>query len=75
VPASLDGSALAVVRPYVVAHERERARQRHRRLALVLAADFGVDLDRHLVGASGVGGAVDTAFGAGVMTDVRKAAA
>ncbi|MFK4543953.1 hypothetical protein RKD29_003549 [Streptomyces tendae] len=28
-----------------------RDRQRHRRLALVLAADFGIDLDQHVVGA------------------------
>ncbi|MQY14372.1 hypothetical protein SRB5_45380 [Streptomyces sp. RB5] len=34
---------------------RAAARQlayRRRRLALVLAADFGVDLDRHVVGAA-----------------------
>ncbi|WP_342748849.1 hypothetical protein [Streptomyces phaeoluteigriseus] len=31
--------------------ERERARQTRRRVALVLAADFGVDLDLHVVGA------------------------
>ncbi|MFF9865068.1 hypothetical protein ACF1G0_06550 [Streptomyces sp. NPDC013953] len=43
----LDGSASALVRPYLVAYEQgeERTRQRQRRLALVLAADFGVDLD------------------------------
>ncbi|WP_156722745.1 hypothetical protein [Streptomyces apocyni] len=52
----LDGEETALVRPYLVEHERrqERARQRRRCLALVLAADFGVDLDRHLVGAAGV---------------------
>jgi hypothetical protein len=49
----LDGAAMAIVRPYVVAHERECARRR-RRLALVLAADFGVDLDVHLIGADAV---------------------
>jgi hypothetical protein len=43
-----------LVRPYVVADERERFRQHRRRLALVLAADFGVDLDRHVVGAEAV---------------------
>jgi hypothetical protein len=47
----LDGTASALVRPYLVAVERERGRQYRRRLALVLAADFGVDLDRHVVGA------------------------
>nr|WP_231626828.1 hypothetical protein [Streptomyces apocyni] len=44
----LDGSAVASVRPYLAACE-----QRQRRLALVLAADFGIDLDQHLVGAGG----------------------
>lgn len=48
----IDATLTAPVRPYVVAHERERARQRRRRVALVLAADFGVDLDRHLVGSA-----------------------
>ncbi|MEU3732851.1 hypothetical protein AB0E81_26085 [Streptomyces sp. NPDC033538] len=57
----LDGTASRLVRPYLTAHEhqhrheqeqeQEQNRQRHRRLALVLAADFGVDLDQHLVGA------------------------
>ncbi|MFJ5551754.1 hypothetical protein [Streptomyces sp. NPDC093225] len=42
----LDGDAAPLVRPYQRAHE-----QWQRRLALVLAADFGVDLDTHLVGA------------------------
>ncbi|MGN5379467.1 hypothetical protein ACQ4WX_25920 [Streptomyces lasalocidi] len=46
----LAGEATAPVRPYVLAVERERARQYRRRVALVLAADFGVDLDRHVVG-------------------------
>ncbi|WP_282696949.1 hypothetical protein [Streptomyces sp. CC208A] len=43
----LDGAASVLVRPYLVAEERrkERARQRQRRLVLVLAADFGIDLD------------------------------
>ncbi|MFG2127896.1 hypothetical protein ACGFNV_08855 [Streptomyces sp. NPDC048751] len=57
-PVPLDGRATAPVRPYVLAAERshrerelERARQTRRRVALVLAADFGVDLDRHVVGA------------------------
>ncbi|MFF3288738.1 hypothetical protein [Streptomyces sp. NPDC003023] len=45
---ALDGGGTVMVRPYVVADER-----RQRRLALVLAADFGVDLDVHLVGARG----------------------
>ncbi|ULR51364.1 hypothetical protein [Streptomyces deccanensis] len=46
-----DGSASPLVRPYLLAVEREQARQSRRRLALVLAADFGIDLDRHVVGA------------------------
>lgn len=37
-----------MVRPYLLADE-----QRRRRLTLVLAADFGVDLDNHLVGIQG----------------------
>ncbi|AJF67045.1 hypothetical protein [Streptomyces vietnamensis] len=43
----LDGHASALVRPYLLADEQrqERARQRQRRLAMVLAADFGIDLD------------------------------
>ncbi|MET9845677.1 hypothetical protein ACFZC6_27915 [Streptomyces ossamyceticus] len=58
----LPGEATAVVRPYVVLAERERvlecerARQRRRRVAMVLAADFGVDLDLHVVGAEAVAG-------------------
>ncbi|WP_234444107.1 hypothetical protein [Streptomyces sp. NRRL S-1868] len=50
----LDGRSSRVVRPYLTALDYERTCQRRRRLALVLAADFGVDLDRHLVGAQGV---------------------
>ncbi|MEV0638449.1 hypothetical protein AB0I77_26615 [Streptomyces sp. NPDC050619] len=46
----LDGTDSALVRPYLTAHDREAALQQHRRLALVLAADFGIDLDRHLIG-------------------------
>ncbi|MFI1731724.1 hypothetical protein ACH40E_21435 [Streptomyces acidicola] len=46
----LNGEDAALVRPYLVAFE-ERQRQRERRLALVLAADFGIDLDRHVIGA------------------------
>ncbi|MFJ9540875.1 hypothetical protein ACIRPX_26885 [Streptomyces sp. NPDC101225] len=55
--APLDGGDSALVRPYLAAHERETgeaqaaALRQRRRLALVLAADFGIDLDRHLVGA------------------------
>ncbi|MBP5862821.1 hypothetical protein QBA57_21675 [Streptomyces scabiei] len=48
--APIDGSASALVRPYLVAHDEEAALRQYRRLALVLAADFGVDLDQHLVG-------------------------
>ncbi|MGW7283233.1 hypothetical protein ACWGIV_34215 [Streptomyces sp. NPDC054844] len=49
----LDGADSRLVRPYLAAHEREREQDRrgHRRLALVLAADFGIDLDQHVVGA------------------------
>ncbi|UUU22932.1 hypothetical protein [Streptomyces sp. DSM 40750] len=50
----LDGAVSPLVRPYLVAAEREQARQSRRRLALVLAADFGIDLDCHVVGADGV---------------------
>ncbi|WP_328288295.1 hypothetical protein [Streptomyces blattellae] len=49
----LRGEQTALVRPYVVAAERarERLRGRRRLLTAVLAADFGIDLDRHVVGA------------------------
>ncbi|MFF7770750.1 hypothetical protein ACFZC7_30105 [Streptomyces massasporeus] len=47
----LDGAASSLVRPYLAAHEQETALQQRRRLALVLAADFGIDLDQHLIGA------------------------
>lgn len=47
----LDGAATVMVRPYVVQSEGEQARQSRRRLALVLAADFGIDLDDHVIGA------------------------
>ncbi|MFD4260000.1 hypothetical protein ACFWR9_20865 [Streptomyces sp. NPDC058534] len=47
----LDGTASRLVRPYLTAHDQEQDRRRHRRLALVLAADFGIDLDQHVVGA------------------------
>ncbi|MEV0638460.1 hypothetical protein AB0I77_26670 [Streptomyces sp. NPDC050619] len=53
-PTDLDGTDSALVRPYLTAHDREAALQQHRRLALVLAADFGIDLDRHLIGAEEV---------------------
>jgi hypothetical protein len=46
----LNGEEVALVRPYLVAFE-ERQRQRERRLALVLAADFGIDLDQYVIGA------------------------
>ncbi|WP_405880704.1 hypothetical protein OG762_20210 [Streptomyces sp. NBC_01136] len=49
-----DATDSALVRPYLAAHEREAALQQRRRLALVLAADFGFDLDRHLIGAQEV---------------------
>ena len=49
----LDGRATAPIRPYVLAAEREQEREcaRRRRITLVLASDFGIDLDRHVVGA------------------------
>ncbi|MER6559886.1 hypothetical protein ABT300_19560 [Streptomyces sp. NPDC001027] len=58
----LDGAATVPVRPYVLAAERTqhggeqqqqwtRQAQSRRRVALVLAADFGIDLDQHVVGA------------------------
>ncbi|MEU0427273.1 hypothetical protein ABZ235_27365 [Streptomyces canus] len=50
----LDGTDSALVRPYLAAHDREAALKERRRLALVLAADFGIDLDRHLIGAQEV---------------------
>jgi hypothetical protein len=50
----LDGTANRLVRPYLAAHERAVAQQQRRSLTLVLAADFGTDLDRHLIGAGEV---------------------
>jgi hypothetical protein len=55
-PVPLDGRASHLVRPYVLAAEREREWEwvrRRRRIALVLAADFGIDLDQYVVGAEG----------------------
>jgi hypothetical protein len=56
-PEPLDGASTAPIRPYVLAAERarrerecEQARQSQRRVALVPAADFGIDLDRHVIG-------------------------
>ncbi|URM91155.1 hypothetical protein LUW75_15520 [Streptomyces sp. MRC013] len=48
----IDGEATALVRPYLVAYEG-RQRQAWRRAALVLAADFGVDLDVRNLHAAG----------------------
>ncbi|WP_282695778.1 hypothetical protein [Streptomyces sp. CC208A] len=47
---------VVLARPYPVEHERrqERARQRRRRLTLVLAADFGIDLDTRVLHGAGV---------------------
>lgn len=57
-PETLDGTSTVPVRPYVLAaeradreREREWARQTRRRVALVLAADFGIDMDQHVIGA------------------------
>lgn len=49
----LDGTDSALVRPYLTTHERKTALQQRRRLALalVLASDFGIDLDQHVIGA------------------------
>ncbi|MEU6537966.1 hypothetical protein [Streptomyces sp. NPDC047000] len=54
----LPGEATAVVRPYVPLAEPgcERARQRRRRVAMVLATGFGIDLDPRAVGAEVVAG-------------------
>ncbi len=54
---TLDGEGTALVRPYLLAHERQQERaalQLWRRVGLVLAADFGVDLDTRDVHAPGV---------------------
>lgn len=53
---TLDGEATALVRPYLTAYERQEeraARQRWRCLSLVMAADFGVDLDTRDVHTTG----------------------
>ncbi|WP_240134997.1 hypothetical protein [Streptomyces sp. MUM 178J] len=52
----LRGEDTALIRPYLVEYEKkeQRSRQRWRRLTLVLAADFGVDLDTRDVHAAGV---------------------
>ncbi|MFI6937604.1 hypothetical protein [Streptomyces sp. NPDC050287] len=50
-PTPLDGTESALVRPYLAALEQEAALQQHCRLAPVLAADFGIDLDQRLIGA------------------------
>ncbi|MEU3518744.1 hypothetical protein ABZ770_26275 [Streptomyces sp. NPDC006654] len=47
----LNGAESALVRPYLTADQREAALQQRRRLALVLAADFGINLDQHVIGA------------------------
>ncbi|MDX3579173.1 hypothetical protein [Streptomyces sp. FL07-04A] len=58
----IDGAATIPVRPYVCVAERAhhdrqqeqqqtRQAQTRRRVAMVLAADFGMDLDGHVVGA------------------------
>ncbi|MFF3496658.1 hypothetical protein ACFYWS_35565 [Streptomyces sp. NPDC002795] len=50
----IKGEENALVRPYLAAVE-ERCGcevQAHRRVSLTLAADFGVDLDEHVVGAA-----------------------
>ncbi len=49
-----DGAATVTVRPYVLATEQECARQARRRFTLVLAADFGIDLDQYVIGAGAV---------------------
>ncbi|WP_411574065.1 hypothetical protein [Streptomyces fradiae] len=47
-----DDPAGPLVRPYLVQSE-ENARRQRRRLALVLAADFGVDLDARVLHGAG----------------------
>ncbi|KPI05890.1 hypothetical protein OK074_4380 [Actinobacteria bacterium OK074] len=54
--APLDGAASRLVRPYVCA--RETAARWRRRTALVLAADFGVDLDTRDIHAVVAGGGI-----------------
>ncbi|MFB7493845.1 hypothetical protein ACFC09_03915 [Streptomyces sp. NPDC056161] len=60
--APLRGEQTALVRPYVSLAERhqeplhQQAQQRRRRVAMALAADSGIDLDRHVVGAEAVAG-------------------
>ncbi|NKY14158.1 hypothetical protein [Streptomyces somaliensis] len=49
----LDGDASPLVRPYLLAHER-RENQARRRLTLLLAADFGIDLDTRILHGAGV---------------------
>ncbi|PJN32173.1 hypothetical protein CG717_13385 [Streptomyces sp. CB02613] len=52
----LDGEATALVRPYLVEHERGEEhvdRRRLQRLSLVMVADFGIDLDTRDVHAMG----------------------
>ncbi|MER7403885.1 hypothetical protein ABT373_15665 [Streptomyces sp. NPDC000070] len=52
----LDGADSLLVRPYLLAVEPERPLHSRRRIALALAADLGIDLDRLAVGAPGMGG-------------------
>ncbi|MFJ4687805.1 hypothetical protein [Streptomyces sp. NPDC088789] len=49
----LDGAGTALIRPYLIAAEREREQRQRRRTVLVLATDFGIDLDLHVIGARG----------------------
>ncbi|MFJ3158741.1 hypothetical protein [Streptomyces kanasensis] len=48
----LDGRASLLVRPYLLAHERQE-NQARRRLTLILAADFGIDLDTRVLHGAG----------------------
>ncbi|OII68621.1 MULTISPECIES: hypothetical protein [unclassified Streptomyces] len=52
---TLDSDAVALVLPYPLTHERrrERLRQQQRCLALVMAAHFGIDLDRRVLHGTG----------------------
>ncbi|MEH0575240.1 hypothetical protein QBA54_12245 [Streptomyces sp. B21-108] len=57
----LDGASTVPVRPYVLAAERahkeggcEQARQTRRGVTLLVASDFGMDLDRQVIGAERV---------------------
>lgn len=60
-PEPLDGASTVPVRPYVLEAERahkegecEKARQTRRGVTLLVAPDFGTDLDRQVIGSERV---------------------